>query len=452
MFPGRVVGSAVAALILGVFLVAAPAPADAQRRAAAGGLGAGGGGLSGGGRATGVDEKDDLKDFHHAMEVQATPEQTTEFLALLGSTEAAKARLSALREGIGKETDAAKVSSQRAFLDQALEKAQNGNKKFLDGFSPKQKSGLKELTKRLGKADSDLGQAKNQLDQILQAGNLSSPDLLSRSENLDRQLGEFYDQQVILGREMGIDSSSAQGPVYALAPLKTPIKISNEPITVGVSGSLAQVAADNGQHTYKLALTADLSDLQVNITRVMRAQLNRYENCGQRVDVRRATLIPAAPASTLSVQLHYERWTCIRALGSSSANELAEGDGSVEMRLTAGVEGNALQVKPEFVRTDAKGILGEALKSDSLGEDVRDAAMQSLLTAMRAGVDFKITLPPPAQSAARLEGVRFQDAGAGVLIAILEGQVQLSDEQSTLMTRQLKATLAAQGDPPQATN
>jgi hypothetical protein len=443
MCPRRVVFSAVAAMTLSAFFVAAPIAANAQRRGAAGGPPVGGGGLSGGGRATGVDEKDDLKDFHHAMEVQASPEQTKEFLELLKATEVAKSRLSTLRESIGKETDAAKFSSKGTSLDQALEKAQSGNKNFIDGFSAKQKSGLKELTKRLTKADSDLTQRKNQFDQIVQANNLSSPELASRSENLDKQLGEFYDQQVILGRDMSIDTSTALGPVYALARVKNLAKISNESITVGVSGSLAQMSAENGQHAYKLALTDDLSDLQVNITRVMRAQLNRYENCGQRVDIRSAALIPSAPASTLTVQLHYERWTCIRSFGSTSATELAGGDGSVDIRLTAAVEGNALKVKPQFGRTDATGMLGDALKTGSLGEDVRDAAAGTLLSVLQAGSDFKVTLPPAAQGTATLQAARFQDAGAGVLIAILDGQAQLSDEQ---------ATLSAQGDSPKPAN
>ncbi len=40
-----------------------------------GGASAGGGGLSGGNRATGIENKDDLRGFHEIMAVQATSEQ-----------------------------------------------------------------------------------------------------------------------------------------------------------------------------------------------------------------------------------------------------------------------------------------------------------------------------------------------------------------------------------------
>jgi hypothetical protein len=72
--------SAANALILGSVLLACPLAAIAQRHGG-GGSGAGGmnGSVSGSNRPTGIKEEDSLKDFHQAMLVQATSQQTAEF-------------------------------------------------------------------------------------------------------------------------------------------------------------------------------------------------------------------------------------------------------------------------------------------------------------------------------------------------------------------------------------
>ena len=98
--------------------------------------------------------------------------------------------------------------------------------------------------------------------------------------------------------------------------MRPSVSIGRQTIPVAVSGVLSQIAAQGGQRTFKLELVADLSDLQQNITELLRAQLDTSETCGQRVAIRQATLTPAAPASLLTVWLHFERWICTRSPGS----------------------------------------------------------------------------------------------------------------------------------------
>ena len=81
---------AATALIAGSLLLVCPLTANAQRH---GGASAGGGGISAITRPSGVKEEDTLKDFHQAMAVQATSQQTAEFQALVKSTAAAQAEL-----------------------------------------------------------------------------------------------------------------------------------------------------------------------------------------------------------------------------------------------------------------------------------------------------------------------------------------------------------------------
>jgi len=152
------------------------------------------------------------------------------------------------------------------------------------------------------------------------------------------------------------------------------------------------------------------------------------------------------------VQLHFERWTCTRTYGQQTSNELAEGDGTVEIKLTAALEKpNTLKVAAAFGRIDAAGMMGEALRSGDLGEDLRDKAAKSVLAAARAGSDFKTALPPAIQNSAIIQSARFQDVGVGGLSVVLDGQIEISNEQATQLASQLNQALSAQGVPAQGT-
>jgi len=434
-------------ILLGASLLLAAPLANAQHHGGGGhGMG-GGGGLSGGGRATGVEDKDDLKDFHQALAVQATTQQSAEFEGLLKSTEVARLMLKALQQA-SKEQDAAELTRREAALGHAVGKARDDTKNFLAGFSDKQKSGLKEVTKRLTKADSDLAQQQSKLDQVAQTGTSAAPEAGSLAGDVDKALASFADQQLALGREMGIAAADPPQMAFTLPTAKRSATLGRQAVVVTVSGELSQTSAENGQHVFELKLRADLFDLQQNITQVLRQELNRYESCGQRVDIRQATLSPSAPASLLSVRLHYERWTCVRMSGQSISSELAEGDGAVDIRLTPMIEAKNLKLSYEPVRVDASGMLGEALRSGSLGEDLRDKAVESILGAIQAGTDFKVAPPPAAPNGATLQNAKFEEAGAGVLRVLLGGEIELSNEQTKALAGQLKETLSAQETAP----
>jgi hypothetical protein len=441
---GGVSVSAVNALVLGSVLFAFPLAAIAQRH---GGAGIGGSGLSGNSRPSGVKEEDSLKDFHEAMALQATGQQNAEFQALTKNTEAAKAELQTFRARLHNENGAPE-SVRRESLDQALENARSGTKKFQQGFSPAQRSGLKDVVKRLTKADSELEQEAKKLDQGLEV-KAPVPEIAAHAESLDKALADFYNQQLALGREMSITLVTGQDLAFTLPAVNHPVSIANRTIGVPVSGALEQIGMHGAQRTFTLQLAADLSDLQQNITELLRAQFDASESCGQRIAIRRATLTPSAPASLVVVQLHFERWTCSRMFGQQTSNELVEGDGTVEIKLTASVEKpNTLKIATAFGRIDAPGMMGESLRSGSLGEDLRDKVAQSVLSAIQASSDFKITLPPALQDSALLQSARFQDAGVGTLILRLDGQVEISNAHADLLAGQLNQALTAKGTPP----
>ncbi len=392
----------------------------------------GGHGISiGGGVYTapnGVDEKDSLKNFHLALAVQATSQQITDFQQLVKNTSAAHDQLAAF----------ASVKSPRdgvAALDQSLESARSTTKKFQDGLSEEQKSGLREILRRLEKADSDLAQEAKRFDQTVESGSAGS-----NAANLDTALASFSNAQLALGREMGITLASAQDASFNLPLVKNPVNLGGRTISVAASGVLAQTAAQGDLRTFRLDSTLDLTDLQQNITTIMNAQLREGSACGERLGLRSANILPAPPASLLVLQLHFERWLCA---GQSSPTELAESDGSVEVKLTPSVQNAALQMAAEFSRIDATGMMADDLRSGDLGDDLRDKVSKSMLLAVQTGGDFKTTLPPSLQNAATLGTAKFQDGGAGILRMLLTGQVRISNEQATALANQLNQALSA---------
>lgn len=446
--------SRIAPLILGPVLLAYPLAATAQRHGGGSTAAGGGGSISAITHPTGVDETDSLRDFHQVLAVQGTGQQIAEFHRLVKNAEAAQAELQALQQQL-REKDRASAARREA-LDQALDNMRSETKKFQESFSPAQKSGFKDLTKRLAKADSDLDQEQKKLDQSVDA-KAPRPELATLAASLDKAILDFYNQELALAREMSITLASGQDLAFTLPRRQSTVSLGHQTIPVDVSGLLSQIAAHGGQRTFRLELVADLSDLQQNIGEILRAQLDTSETCGQRVAIRQATLTPAAPASLVRVWLHFERWMCTRTPGQQisaqpTSTELAEGDGTVEIKLTIAVEQpNRLKLAAAFGRIDATGMLAESLRSGSLGDDLRDQVAQSVLPAARAGSNFKTTLPPAVQNSAVIQSAKFQNVGAGGLIVVLEGQIEISNEQAEQLATQLNQALSAQGTPPGAT-
>lgn len=441
--------SGVRTLVLGAALLACPCEMLAQHgagRGMGGDTGVNGGAMGSGGRATGISLKDDLKDFHAVLAAQATSQQIIEYTAMLKTTAGASAELQGFLELLGKQNNGSELASHGSTLDQAIENARTANKKFLGGFSEQQKSTLKEITKRLIKSDTDLAQQARALGQEVGDGKGIGQPLANSAQGLEHALTIFRNQQLDLGEEMSIGAAN-NGPDYAydLSPVKSSVNFANQLIKLSTSGVVSQGVAEGGQNTFKLELTADLSDLQQNITEVLRAQLDKANRCGERIAVLSATLSARAPASLVIAQLHFERWACGTVFGRETMSEIAEGNGTVEVKLTPSVgEEGTLRLAPEIGRVDAGGFVGELLRSGSLGEALRDTIAGSLLSAVRQAGDFKATLPAAAQGYATLHYAQFQGTGSGKLLVALDGEIRVPNEKATLLTSELKGRSSSQ--------
>jgi hypothetical protein len=93
---------------------------------------------------------------------------------------------------------------------------------------------------------------------------------------------------------------------------------------------------------------------------------------------------------------------------------------------------------PEMGRIDAEGLIGELLRSGSLGDTLRDKIAELVLFTVRRGGDFSATLPPAARGNATLHRAQFQGAGGGKLSVVLDGEIQMSNEQVISFTSELK--------------
>ena len=397
------------------------------------------GGIS---RPDGVQEKDDLKDFDRALAVQATSQQIADFQALVTETDAAKANLETFVQDQGKVTAGARPTVSISDIDQLLQQTLVDSRKFVEGFSAAQKSGLKDDLKKLSKADSELEAENKKLDNTVQSETQSSAGLESLGQSLTKSLATFSDQQLALGREMGILLAQGSDVTFNLPEIKNPVKVGDTTIDVTTSGELSQIAAQGPDRTFRVQVMVDLSEFRENLTAFLRPRLSAGRTCGERLELRQATMTPSAPASVVNLSLHYERWSCM----GGTSQEVAESDGSVEVKLHPSFEKpNSIKLAGEFSRVDGSGLMAESLRSGSLGEDLRAKLSESVLEIAQSGIDFEKLLPAVVRPLAEIQGAKFEDTGVGRLAFELDGQMQITDAQANLMASQLNQALFAKG-------
>jgi hypothetical protein len=481
--------SSAALLAAGIVFLAGSSTVFAQRGGGGGGGGAGAIGPTGGHNAApiiclydcpalrgGLSSEDSLKNFRRVMAVQATEEQRAAFARIAQSIQDASDRLQAFRESIQKapasKLDDGKFSDATSTIDQAVERARASNHNFLISLSPAQESGLKETTKKLEIADSDLDRQSKAFDQVVHSVQPGGEQIAASAASLDKALASFQNEHLALGKEMSIIFPAGGQELSFNFPLATnTIDVAGQPVSIPAAGTVSRIAVsastgtsssatassglstsagaastiavDNSHNLFNLKLTADLSDLQQNITALLRSQLNRYARCGERTTIQQASFTPLATAGLVIANVHYERWVCPG--GPSSAMEVTSGDGEIEIKLTASADPKTgLMFVPEITRVTAQGSLRELLRSGDLGATLRDQVAASLLSALQKTADLRIALPPAVQQSATLQKAQFQEAGVDQLSLVLEGQLQLTDAQLGQFTDQLQQRQSAQ--------
>ena len=233
--------------------------------------------------------------------------------------------------------------------------------------------------------------------------------------------------------------AGAQSAVFKTPSVTIPVDVKGQPVSITAS-ALLTLSTRQHQKILDLELRGDLSDLQQNLTALLSTEMNKDDRCGERLTIQNATLIPQEPAALATISLHYERWGCVKVFGKQEAKRLVGGNAQVQITLTPSVDANntELRLVPETRQIQADGSLGELLRAGPLGEMLRNKVQSSISSALQKGANLKATLPPSVQDYASIQNAEFKDGGAGNLLVILDGRVQLTDEQVRFLTSQLK--------------
>ena len=228
-------------------------------------------------------------------------------------------------------------------------------------------------------------------------------------------------------------SLQADDAVLRIQTVKTSFTIDNRPVEISASGVLSKVAND----VFQLRLAADLAGLQENITDLLRPQVDKSNKCGERVSLERATLVPAAPASLLTVYVHYEKWACAKAFGKEIVKRLVGGNGVVPITLTPVVEGNkSVRLDGQVGEIQADGSLGEALRSGSFGASLQEKIRAALLSSIQKGTNLAAALPPGLDNFASIRSAQFADAGEGRLGVALTGEIRMPGDKLRAIVNQ----------------
>ena len=196
-------------------------------------------------------------------------------------------------------------------------------------------------------------------------------------------------------------------------------------------GEVARVSPD----MFHLGLTADLGDVQANLTALLASQLNRSERCGERLSLERASLVPAPPSGLLKASFHYERWACAKVLGKEVAKRLAGGNGVLEVLLTLFVASDSISLTSEVRKIDADGSLGELLRAGSLGASVKEKIAASVQSAIQKAANFKTILPRVVETAVTIRSVQFAEREDRLLLS-LAADVRITPDQWQLLAKQ----------------
>ena len=219
------------------------------------------------------------------------------------------------------------------------------------------------------------------------------------------------------------------------------LNIAGQPVEIGITGTIfgSEPKRGEAEQPFNLSLRANLADFQNHLTPLLQAELNQSNRCGERIAVENATLVPVAPAGRLTVQLHFEKWACFKALGKENAKKLLAGDGTVQVLLTPRLEeSNAIRLDAEVGKIDADGPLGDLLRAGSLGAALRDKIRESLLKAIEKSADLEVVVPAQARPFVAIQSIAFGDGGSGSLVLNLAGRLSIPPAQVSSILDQFR--------------
>src|ERR1700724_1257910 len=180
-----------AGLVFGTILLLASNCPKAQ-----GGRHAGARGNGQPGNPNASSKTDKMKDFERGFALQATPDQTSQFQVLSKNTEDAKKQAHDFQHMIETGAKPPEFTDPVDDLKDAVPQAHDGSKEFVEKLCGPQKSGFKNLTKKLAKANSDVARQTAALNQELGRPKADNQKIASAAENLESALTNLRVEQL----------------------------------------------------------------------------------------------------------------------------------------------------------------------------------------------------------------------------------------------------------------
>jgi hypothetical protein len=241
---------------------------------------------------------------------------------------------------------------------------------------------------------------------------------------------------IVLGLSLAM-SVCAYGDDFEIPSVPVSLNVSGQPVTITVAGSIAP----EGQGL-NLRLHADLTDLQSHITPLLAAELDQSNKCGERITVEHGRLAPTAPEASLTVQLHFEKWACIKAFGKENATKLVGGNGIVHLLLTPRADASSIRLDAQIGEIEADGTLGQLLHSE-YGNTLREKIRESLRKAIEKSSGLEVVVPEKARPFVTIDAVEFAERGTGILLLNLAGHVSVPADQAASILDQFRNRASA---------
>jgi len=148
-----------------------------------------------------------IQDFKRAMAVQAAPDQISDFQALAKNTEDAKQAAQALQAKAGAASDGTGLYQPASALKDNVDQIMNSERVFVKGFTKAQTVLLKDHTKKLSKAESEVTKEGKNLDEAMKRSAIDPKELAGVAGRVEKVLSDLQGQQQTLADEMGVPKS-----------------------------------------------------------------------------------------------------------------------------------------------------------------------------------------------------------------------------------------------------
>ncbi len=145
-----------------------------------------------------------IQDFKRAMAVQAAPDQISDYQALAKNTEDAKQAAQALQAKAGAASDGTGFYQPASALKDSVDEIMNSERVFVKRFTKAQTVLLKDHTKKLSKAESEVTKEGKSLDEAMKRPAIDPKELAGVAGRVEKVLSDLQSQQQILADEMGI--------------------------------------------------------------------------------------------------------------------------------------------------------------------------------------------------------------------------------------------------------